>query len=436
MEFNDYPERFATDPDQIDAMREHAREIWRERWLIVEANVGGEPNMSPSEGTTLNEPSRFAIPETATNGHEVPRRSGPRGCSHGGPALSGYASCGNTMSSCASSVQSPRRCKSSERRTAAGADGASTQASESPYRTDHHPVMSASTPRLSTKRKRTLHRNGERSHGRGRSSACGPKERRREPEQEKNMSLTYPSREEAMQYRNELQEAVGAARRGDEPKRDALAWPAGLDRTLLRGLPLPTHTRNCLVRARLMEGDNALTVAEMQRIPEVGPTTVRNLLIGIDEFLDAYVETFEGRPGPAEVAAMRLAKEVQALTPTAAVIVDERMLKRPPTEYHALAMRLDMPSAQIRSRLVKGTTEIRDCAGAGASAHRDEAGSRPRAEPLRVRGQRANRRSTRQCVTGRRGRSEAQDEGGVSTCTGHADERRTGSPRTPKSSMT
>ena len=29
VEINDYPERFATDPDQIDAMRERAREIWR-----------------------------------------------------------------------------------------------------------------------------------------------------------------------------------------------------------------------------------------------------------------------------------------------------------------------------------------------------------------------------------------------------------------------
>ena len=43
VEINDYPERFATDPDQIDAMRERAREIWRARWLVVEANVDGDP---------------------------------------------------------------------------------------------------------------------------------------------------------------------------------------------------------------------------------------------------------------------------------------------------------------------------------------------------------------------------------------------------------
>ena len=54
VEINDYPDRFATDPDQIDAMRERAREIWRERWLIVEANVTGDLYLS-SEGVTLTD---------------------------------------------------------------------------------------------------------------------------------------------------------------------------------------------------------------------------------------------------------------------------------------------------------------------------------------------------------------------------------------------
>ena len=39
VEINDYPERFATDPDQIDAMRERAREIWRTRWLVVDRTL-------------------------------------------------------------------------------------------------------------------------------------------------------------------------------------------------------------------------------------------------------------------------------------------------------------------------------------------------------------------------------------------------------------
>ena len=46
VEINDYPERFATNPDQIDEMRERAREIWRARWLLVETNVAGDPYLS------------------------------------------------------------------------------------------------------------------------------------------------------------------------------------------------------------------------------------------------------------------------------------------------------------------------------------------------------------------------------------------------------
>ena len=54
MEINDYPERFATHPDQIDAMRERAREMWRARWLVVEANVFGDPYL-PSDGFSLTD---------------------------------------------------------------------------------------------------------------------------------------------------------------------------------------------------------------------------------------------------------------------------------------------------------------------------------------------------------------------------------------------
>ena len=54
VEIDDYPERFATDPDQIDAMRERAREIWWARRLVVEANVAGDPYLS-SDGFSLTD---------------------------------------------------------------------------------------------------------------------------------------------------------------------------------------------------------------------------------------------------------------------------------------------------------------------------------------------------------------------------------------------
>ena len=46
VEINDYPERFAPDPAEIEPMRERARAIWRTRWLVVEDNVAGDPFLS------------------------------------------------------------------------------------------------------------------------------------------------------------------------------------------------------------------------------------------------------------------------------------------------------------------------------------------------------------------------------------------------------
>ena len=174
------------------------------------------------------------------------------------------------------------------------------------------------------------------------------------------MRLTYPSREEAMQYRNELQEAVAASRKGETPEEDVLAWPEGLDRSVLRGLPLRYSTRNRLLRSGSMKRDDRRTMAEMLQTPQVGPTTVRDMLIGVNEFLREYIDTFETGPGPADVAAMRLEKEVRRLTSSEAQIVDQRMLKHPPTRFHPLAVHLDMPAGQIASRLAeaKGRFEI------------------------------------------------------------------------------
>ena len=194
------------------------------------------------------------------------------------------------------------------------------------------------------------------------------------------MSLTYPSREEANRYRREIQEAVEAARKGEEPERNTPAWPAGLDRTILRGLPLPAHSRNCLLRARLMEGDNPFTVAEIAaHSPGVGPTTVRNLLIGIDEFLRRVRET----PSMSARDRWRLRRCVcsegggEAGAGGMGMIVEERMLNRPPTEYHTLAVRFDMSSARIQIEGGQRTREFRDRAGTGAANHRRGIEGRP-----------------------------------------------------------
>jgi glutathione S-transferase len=43
VEIIDYPERFAPTPDSAPALREVARTIWRERWLLVERSITGDP---------------------------------------------------------------------------------------------------------------------------------------------------------------------------------------------------------------------------------------------------------------------------------------------------------------------------------------------------------------------------------------------------------
>ena len=172
------------------------------------------------------------------------------------------------------------------------------------------------------------------------------------------MDLTYPSRDEARRYRHELHEAVAAARKGERAPKQAVAWPTGLDRILLRGLPLPTHTRHALMRSGLTEGRDGLTVAEMLLTPEVGDTAVRNLLVGIDDFLVEYIEAFQTKPGPTEVAAMRFERAVRGLTPTQWAAYEQRRLTDPPVEYHALAVRLDVSSGRIRARQIAAQEQL------------------------------------------------------------------------------
>jgi GST-like protein len=43
VEVIDFPERFAPSAEGHEAMRERAKEIWHQRWLVVERNVAGSP---------------------------------------------------------------------------------------------------------------------------------------------------------------------------------------------------------------------------------------------------------------------------------------------------------------------------------------------------------------------------------------------------------
>lgn len=104
----------------------------------------------------------------------------------------------------------------------------------------------------------------------------------------------YPSRRAAQRYRHELQDALEDMRRNSVLDMNARAWPDGLDRVILEGLPLRVRTRNCLRNGRLMEGDNPLTVYELFRIPNFGRKSLADLLFAVDDFLEKCIE----RPYP------------------------------------------------------------------------------------------------------------------------------------------
>lgn len=47
VEINDYPARFSPTPESASAVRDVARAIWRERWLLVERSIAGDPFLLP-----------------------------------------------------------------------------------------------------------------------------------------------------------------------------------------------------------------------------------------------------------------------------------------------------------------------------------------------------------------------------------------------------
>ena len=92
--------------------------------------------------------------------------------------------------------------------------------------------------------------------------------------------------------------------------------------------------------------------------PEVGPTTVRDMLIGVDELLAQYLDTFGDRPEPADVAAMRLERAVKRLTPAQWTVIEGRTLANPPVSIRRLVMQLDISQTRVMSELRRAREKI------------------------------------------------------------------------------
>ena len=100
-----------------------------------------------------------------------------------------------------------------------------------------------------------------------------------------------PSRYAAERYLSDLRDALEAIRQNRDPDPNSLAWPAGLDRSILDGLCIKVRTRNCLLQERLMEGDNPLTVQQLLRLQNFGSKSLSDLLITLEKFLRECIRT-------------------------------------------------------------------------------------------------------------------------------------------------
>ena len=188
-----------------------------------------------------------------------------------------------------------------------------------------------------------------------------------------------PSPDAAKRYRSDLQDTLEVIRKNDLLKMSALAWPAGLDRRILDGLPLRERTRNCLSQARLMEGDNPLTVYELLRIANFGRESLSDLLCTVDDFLSVCIESggvgspqdgrqndvaevppqgsierfgidqsLEGGLGSAAVVAMRLRTYLESLSPRQLTIIEDRLLSTPPKTLEEVGAKFDVTRERIR----------------------------------------------------------------------------------------
>ena len=170
--------------------------------------------------------------------------------------------------------------------------------------------------------------------------------------------VRYPSRDEAKRHLPELQVAMEAVGKRSRRGADALAWPAGLDRAILVGLPLRNGVRRSLLREGFMEGDNPLTVYEVVRVPNFSLNSMREALVAAHTFLSEYIEAFDDRPSRADVVALRVRKQVERLTPRESTIIEHRVLRRPPPTLLVLGATFGVSPSRIRALQARAESRI------------------------------------------------------------------------------
>ena len=100
-----------------------------------------------------------------------------------------------------------------------------------------------------------------------------------------------PSRDMARFYLSKIDHALRAVHSSAEVPPTAVVWPAGLDRRILRSLPLSVRTYNCLTSAKLMEGSSLLKAEDLLHLPNFGVRSLRDMLVNVATYLLKYART-------------------------------------------------------------------------------------------------------------------------------------------------
>lgn len=97
--------------------------------------------------------------------------------------------------------------------------------------------------------------------------------------------IMLPSRAASQRHLLDLHEALAAVRREEMPPMHSVAWPQGLDRSVLTHMELSVRTRNVFRATGLTFGDNALTVRYLLGFSNFGRKSLTDFLLGLEFFL-------------------------------------------------------------------------------------------------------------------------------------------------------
>lgn len=95
----------------------------------------------------------------------------------------------------------------------------------------------------------------------------------------------------ARRHLEDLSEALAAVHAGHNPPDSCIAFPHGLDRSLLRTQHFSVRTSNVLTDAGLFNGANQILVKDLRRLPNFGSTSLRDLLFVVETYLNRCVES-------------------------------------------------------------------------------------------------------------------------------------------------